>query len=206
MEDRINIIFAEDNERFRKSIISELESYNIFTVSEAADGKELILQMTKHTSDVILLDLEMPVMDGNKAYSIIHNRFPSSKVFVLSQHDEDGMMENYIERGVKGYLPKQFVSSDVSVLARGIRAVYKGESFYYTFDSSNKKSKYTKREAEIIPLICNGKTTREISNELGLAEKTVEGHRNRLYKKTSSRNTAEFLKYCFKKGLEFLGK
>jgi DNA-binding NarL/FixJ family response regulator len=205
MQEKIDIIIAEDHERFRKSILQELEAHSIFPLAEASNGLELIEHLESITPDVILLDLEMPEMDGNTAFKNITEKYPGIKIIILSQHDEQGMIENYVQRGAKGYLPKQFVASNVNILAEGIRTVHGNGTFYYAYDPSA-RFKYSRREIEIIPLLYDCKTSKEIGSKLGLPEKRINKVRDRLYKKTNSRNSTEFVKYCVQKGLKFLGK
>lgn len=205
MEERVEIIFVEDQERFRKTVLEDLKEFNIFCIGEASNGIECLEQLKHSTPDVVVLDIEMPDMDGCKTYNHIKEKFPGTKVLMLSLYGDNGMMENFIHRGVQGYLPKNFISSDVSVLAKGIRAIKNNETFYYSFDPYN-PLKYTKRETQIIPLLYECKTSKEIGEEVGIDEKQVNKLRHQLHKKTNSKNANEFLKYCIEKGLRFLGK
>lgn len=205
MPERIEIILVDDQERFRKAILAELADYNISAISQANNGNECLEQLSNSNPDVVVLDLEMPQMDGSKTFDHIKEKFPNTKVLILSQHDDPGIMDNYIHRGVNGYLPKSFVSSDVEVLAKGIKAVKNNETFYYSFDPSN-PLKYTKRETQIIPLLYECKTSKEIGQIIGIEEKQVNKLRHQLHKKTNSRNATEFIKYCVERGLKFLGK
>lgn len=205
MEERIEIILVDDQERYRKAILEDLKDYNIFATSEASNGFECLEQLKNITPDVVVLDIKMPGMDGGETFNHIKEIFPSTKVLVLSLYDDNGIMENYIHRGVQGYLPKSFISSDVSVLAKGIRAIKNNETFYYSFDPSN-PLKYTKRETQIIPLLYECKTSREIGEIVGIDEKQVNKLRRKLHKKTKTKNANEFIRYCVEKGLKFLGK
>jgi DNA-binding NarL/FixJ family response regulator len=206
MCDSIKIIIAEDHYWFRKAIVDELIEHGILPIGEAENGIELLRHLETKSPDVILLDLEMPEMDGNKTLATLSQKFPDVKVIILSQHDEEGLIDNYIKRGVKGYLPKRFVSSNIKILAEGIKDVYNCGHFYYAYDPSNSKIKYSRREIEIIPLLYACKTSKEIGAEVGIPEKRINKVRDKLYKKTKSRNSTEFLKYCIEKGLRFLGK
>lgn len=190
---KAKILFVEDQPRFREAIITELKGFGIQTIAEASNGEECLTQLESISPDVILLDLDMPVMNGNITFNMLKERYPKVRVIILSQHDDPGMVENYIHRGVHGYVPKQFVSSNVDVLAEGIFKVMRSESFFYSYDPEN-PLKYTKRETEIIPMICEGKISKEIGSELGIDEKQVRKLRTQLHKKTRTRNAAEFIK------------
>ncbi|MDP1803006.1 MAG: response regulator transcription factor, partial [Bacteroidota bacterium] len=187
MNEKIEIILVDDQSRFRKAIIEELKEYNIFVIAEAVNGKECIEQLKENLPDVVILDIEMPVMDGSETYNYIKEHFPRTKVLMLSQYDETGMMENYIHRGVNGYLSKNFVSSHVQILAEGIRTLKNNGTFYYSYDPKS-ALKYTKRETNLIPLLYECKTSKEIGKILGLEEKKVNKIRRQRHKKTNSRN------------------
>jgi DNA-binding NarL/FixJ family response regulator len=205
MEETIEIIVAEDSHLWRKTIIQELEHYQIKAIGEAETGKELLSQLKNKTPHIVILDLEMPEMDGNEAFSIMKEKYPDIKVIILSQHDDISLMENYVQRGASGFLSKQAISGDLRILADGIKSVFHNRQFNFS-NASGHEILYTWRETEIIPLLCQGKTSKQIAEELGIAEKTVEGYRKRIYKKTKTKNALEFIRYGIKKGLEFLGR
>jgi DNA-binding NarL/FixJ family response regulator len=205
MTEKIEILFVDDNERLRKSISDELEEHNIFTIATALNGQECLDKLKIIKPHVVVLDLEMPVMDGNEAFNHIKKNYPEMRVLILSSYYEEGMIDNYIHRGVKGYLPKKFIATNADILAMGIRAIHNSETFYYSYDPTS-SIKYTKRETEIIPLLVCCKTSKEIGHELGIDEKRVNKFRDQLHRKTNSRNAPEFIKYCIEGGLKYLGK
>jgi DNA-binding NarL/FixJ family response regulator len=203
--EKIEISICDDHDRFRKAIIDELSDYNIISINESCNGQECIEQLKKKLPEVLLLDLEMPIMDGNSTLSYIKENIPSLKVLILSAYDDKRIMENYIYRGANGYLPKEFISSDVSILVEGIKEIKNNKTFFYSYNPKG-ALKFTKRETDIIPLLYDCKTSKEIANVLGLEEKNVNKLRSQLHKKTNSRNATEFIKYCIERGLQFLGK
>lgn len=205
MQRKIEIIFVDDHLRFRKSIIEELISLDINVIGEASNGEECIQLLKTKSPDVLVLDLEMPVMDGNETFNFVKEKYPQLKILILSLHDEWGMVENYMRRGVKGYLPKSFVAEGVSILADGIKQIHEGKTYFYSYDKSN-PLRYTKRETEIIPLLVECKTSKEIGQEIGIPERQVNKIRTQLQKKTNTRNATQFIKYCIEKGLKYLGK
>ena len=211
MENPIQIIFAEDKEKFRKAILKELESFNMCCMGEAANGKELLQMLSFKNPDVVLLDLEMPVMDGNEAMVHISKEYPNTKVIVLSLHNDYILVEDYIKRGAKGYIPKDEIAGDIAMLARAIHLVMSGDIFISKkiLDREAKRcgnENYTERQKEIIPLMCEGKTNKEISEEIGILERSVEKRRQKIYEKTNSSKAADFFKYAFVRGFHFLGK
>lgn len=205
MPERIEIIFVDDQIRYRKSIIEELKEYNICAIGEASNGLECIELLKVMKPQVVVLDIDMPIMDGNRTFDYIKEFFSGTKVLILSQYDESGVIENYIRRQVMGYLPKSFISENVNILAEGIRAVNNSEPFYYSYDPKS-SIRYSKMETIIIPYVVECKTSKEIGNILGVDESRIKKLRNLLYKKTNTRNATEFVKYGIQKGLYFLGK
>lgn len=203
MEKAIKIFFAEDNVIFRKTILRELSSYNISSNGEANNGQELLKLLQKKDADVVLLDLEMPVMDGNETLKIISEIYPGTKVIVFTSYDGTALIEDYYGRGVKAYLSKHELSNNIQHLAEVISLVYKGE----TYHSQNPLCPryYSNRQKEIISMICHGKTNKEIASELGIVERSVEKQRRKIYEKANTDGTVSFLRYAFKNGLDFLG-
>lgn len=205
MTDTPKIIIAEDHGLFRSTIAKELKKLGISVMAEVENGRQLLDALEMLQPDIVLLDLEMPEMDGNEAFNAIKEKFPDLKTMVLSQYSDNGLMENYKARGANGFLSKTFISNNVEILAREIRVVINSGTSFYLAEPETKKLKFSRREVEIIPLICRGETAKEIANRLGISEKAINKHRKELYKKTSTRNSAEFIYYALKRGLDFLG-
>lgn len=199
------IIIAEDHDLFRQAVARELKRLGIQLMAEALNGRHLLDLLETLNPDIVLLDLEMPEMDGNQAFSAIKKKFPQLKIIVLSQYTDNGLMENYRARGADGFLSKNFVSGNIDILAREIRVVKNGGTSFYLADPKAKQLKFSRREVEIIPWICKGETAKEIAIRLGIGEKAINKHRKELYKKTNTRNSAEFIYYALKRGLDFLG-
>jgi len=205
MSPLLTVIYVDDQPRYRKSVLQELKEHNIMPIGEASNGVECLALLKKVVPHVIILDLEMPIMDGNETFDKIKKLYPGMNVIILSQHDDNGVMENYMRRGAKGYLPKQFIDTEVGILAEGIRAVNGGKTFFYSYDPTS-PIKYTKKEIDLMPYILDHKTSKEIATELGMEEKKVNKLKSQLHKKTDSRNATAFVSYSLKKGLKYLGK
>lgn len=205
MDTTINILFTEDKELYRKMILAELEEANIRCIGEADNGKELLRQLKTKKPDVILLDLEMPVMDGNEAMNRIIKDFPEAKVLIMSLHCEEELIEDYIKRGAKGYVSKDAICGNITLLIDAIQKIHAGGIYKQTLPKPDRK-KFTARQKEMIPLICDEMTNKEIAEELKIKERTVEKHRQKIYSRTNSSGATSFLKYAFKRGLDFLGR
>jgi len=203
MKNKIKIIYAEDKEIFRKIIIQDLLPYDIETVAEASNGKELIRQInTNH--DIVLLDLEMPIMDGNAAMDYLMEHHPETRIIIVSLHYEELLVEDYIKRGAKGYISKDIFSGDIKILVEAIRTVNAGG--LYVHKIVPRKRKYTTVQKEIIPMICQGLTNNQIAEEKGVQVRAVERQRHKIYEKMEGGRAIDFYRYAFSKGLHFLKK
>lgn len=209
METNIDVIIADDNKQYRQGLVSLLSTFNIRTVAEAANGLELIDLLKEKKPDVILLDIQMPVLDGDEALTIITKKFMNTSIIVITQYDEAELIKNYILRGAKGFVTK---NSGIEVLVEAIRNV-RAYGFYFdnirevmtgVTDRELKKAYFRTREVEIIRLMCQGKTIKEIANVLHIVPKTVEAHRKDLYTKTKTFSQSTFIIYAIRKGLNYL--
>ncbi len=196
-------MIADDHEMFIENLVFRLKSEHIETIGTALNGKALLqlLEDEKRKPDVILLDLEMPIMDGKQTLIEIKKRYPFIKVIIVSSFSDGGLINDFIANGASSYVCKM---SGTKALIEAIRSTK--TIFNYSNIVRKQKSFFTEMELIIIPFILRGKTNKEIAILIGKAERTIEGHRERLYEKTGSKNSAEFGKYCAQKGLYLLGE
>ncbi|MBN8694684.1 MAG: response regulator transcription factor [Bacteroidetes bacterium] len=213
MTEKINVAIADDQHLFRKGIISLLKEFDeINILFEAVDGKDLMdhLEKSEQLPDVILLDIEMPIMNGIDALKKIKSKGYPTKVIILTMHDEEEMVIHLIETGANGFLPK---SEDIDNVVNAIKSVV--ESNYYFNDKFSKgmlrslisNEKITPKfnynqlsdiETEITRLICEELTNKEIAAILDLSVRSVDGHRERILKKIGAKNTAGIVMYAYK--------
>lgn len=203
MKNNIKVLLVDDEVLFRKGIAFILErEEDIEVIYEASNGKELIdfLETTTEHPDIILTDLKMPLLNGVEATKLIHVNFPNIKIIALSSYDSKSFVANMIDVGAVSYLVKNATPQQ---LLKTIREVH-NVGFYYNnyvmeviketvLDGANKRPfeiVLTNRENEVLQLICDQKTTAEIAEILFLSPRTVEGHRNNLLLKTTSKNIA----------------
>jgi DNA-binding NarL/FixJ family response regulator len=144
----------------------------------------------------------MPVMDGNKAFHYISKAWPEIKVMILSSYYESVLVENYMERGAKGYLPKDEMTPEL--LAESLQKVSEGKT--YVFEKPTDRMKFTYRQKQIMPLIFEGLTNGEIASEVCINTRSVEKQRHKIYEKSGAQKMIDFYKYAFTKGLQFLGR
>lgn len=217
---KIKLIICDDHTLFRQGMKKIVEGLSeLVVVGEAANGSELLvlIEQQKIMPDILLLDLDMPVMNGIEATDIIRKKYPDIKIIVLSVHDDEQYIIQMIEKGADGYL---FKNTDFSEVEKAIRDVAE-KGFYInehimtamrkTSLLKNKPRTFkntvniTAREMEVLKLICNEMTASEIAENLFISIRTVDGHRQNLLDKTGARNTAGLVIYAAKNGLLDLG-
>ena len=215
---KINIIIADDEQLFRKGIRFLLErEANFNVIFEADNGQELIdfISSTEEFPDVILMDLKMPKLNGVEATKIIHITHPEIKIIALTSYGGKSFITNMIDVGSSSYLLK---NTSPKTVIHTINEVY-DKGFYYDekvlkiiheniISSSGKRIKsdldkklLSKREIDVLELICEQYTTNEIGEKLFISPRTVEGHRNNLLLKTQSKNVAGLVIYGIQKKL-----
>jgi len=210
----IKIALIDDEVLFRQGLKSLLECYaDIHIEHESSNGQEFIdyLENEKSYLDIVLLDLQMPELNGIEVAKILSEKYPDIKIIVLSSHFSHGMVYNMLELGVSSYLVK---NSNTKVVYKTICEVY-GKGFYYSSEIqdiinqgiANKKRQkridfdhlVTPREKEILKLICQQYTNAEIAKTLFISPRTVDGHRHNLLKKLNRKNTAGLVAYAIQK-------
>jgi len=187
---------------------------DIEAVGVAANGRDALERVTKLSPDIVLIDIVMPLMDGLEATHRIHKKFPETKVIILTQYEDREYVLPVIEAGASGFVSKTAASSE---LISAIRSVYHGNSFLspsiarllvedYRQIASVGKNKdtseqLTDREREILKLLAEGHSTREIAQMLVISPKTVERHKTNLMAKLDIHNRLDLFKYALRKGI-----
>lgn len=200
MEECIDIIITDDKEVYRKAIKDMLKPFPVNVIGEAENGKVLLKILKAKQPHIVLLDLEMPVMDGNQTFENICKDFPEVKVIILSYHFESVLIEDYIERGARGYIPKDALEPEF--LVKALTEVKNGRIFMY--EKNCPQRKFTTRQKEILPLIFEGLTNDEIAREVCITKRAVEKQRHKIYQKSGVDKIVDFYKYAFTSGLHFL--
>ncbi|MBI4304579.1 MAG: response regulator transcription factor [Chloroflexi bacterium] len=208
---KIRLLLVDDHAIMRDGIRALLGLHNdIEIVGEASEGKEAVEKALELEPDVIVMDVAMPGMDGLEATRRIKKKNPKIRVLVLTQHDNRQYVLSAIKAGISGYVPKRALGSE---LVAAIRAVHKGDSFLYPSAAAaliddylrhadeEPYDKLTDREREILKLIAEGHTSREIAEMLFISLKTVLGHRTEIMQKLDIHNRTELIKYAMQKGL-----
>ena len=214
--DKINIMVVDDHRLFRKAIIRLIKTFDgIGEVWEAENGKECIEKIEKHPIHVLLLDLEMPRMNGVEVAENLLPRFPELKIIVLTMHDSEKYIIHLLEMGVHSFLLK---NADPEELDLAINAVIE-KDFYHTEQVSillrkNLKDKLKKkrttfkktvnltdRERQILELICREKSTKEISQKLSISEGTINVHKHNLQSKLGVKSVIGLIRFAYESGI-----
>lgn len=210
----INLVMADDHEIFRDGfqlIVSKADDINL--VGQAANGRQLLELVEAHRPHVVVTDIKMPLMDGIEATKAICHQWPGTSVIGLSMHDEDDMIIEMLEAGAKGYLLK---NADKEEVIDAIRTVYFGDPYYCPTTSTKltrviarnryhafkrlRRPEFNEKELEIIQLICQEYTNKEIGERLFLSVRTVEGYRMKILEKMEVKNSVGLVIYAIQHG------
>ncbi len=212
---KIAVLLADDHAVIREGLRALLAvEQDMEIVGEAQDGRQAVELARKTSPDVVVMDLAMPVLNGLEATRQLLKRSPGTRVLVLSSYADDECLTQLTQAGATGYLTKQAAGND---LAQAIRAVRRGKAFYspdiakrlQDRDSASptagqlpkKKRVLTDREREVLQLIAEGFSNKEIASELGISIKTEEKHRQAAMNKLDIHETAGLTRYAISRGM-----
>jgi len=212
----IRLLLADDHKIFREGMRSLLEKEpNMVVIGEAGNGKETVKLAQELLPDVVIMDITMPDLNGIDATRQLRKKAPNTQVLCLSQHSERNFVLAMFEVGASGYLLKD---SAFDELTRAIYAVFSKKIYispqiaHYIIDESLARASQKKvssvvltaKEREILQLIAEGKTTKQIALRLNRSMKTIETHRRQICKKLNIHSIAELTKYAISEGLTSL--
>jgi DNA-binding NarL/FixJ family response regulator len=212
---KIKVLIVDDHTLVRDGIRALLALVaDVKVVGEAANGKEALEKVKKLAPDVVLMDLAMPIMSGLESTKRIRKRFPGTKVLALTQYEDREYIIPTIEAGARGFVSKTAAFSE---LASAIQAVYQGGSFLSPIAAAavveecqqkvsaegetDSYQNLTDREREMLKLVAEGYTAREIADMLVISLRTVETHKTNLMKKLNIRNKADLIRFAIRKGI-----
>ena len=207
----MRLLIADDHGIVRGGLRLMLERQpDMEVVAEAADGAEAVALALRERPDICVLDVQMPRLTGLQATVEIRAQAPDISVLVLSMHDDERYLYEALQAGAAGYVLKREADT---VLVDAVRAVARGEPFmtnaaerslvreWMEDDSTGPVEPLTLREREVLKLIAEAHTNREIGEVLHLAEKTIESHRANLLRKLGMRDRVELVRYAIRRGL-----
>ena len=212
MEKKVRVVIADDHEIFRKGLKNVLSRIKyVDLVGEAVNGKEVINIVKRKNIDIILMDIEMPEMNGIEATRRILTIRPDVKVVALTMFNDEQYIQDMLDAGASGFLLKSITKQ---ILDKAIRTIAEGNNYYsdelfsfFTKKVAGEKSSkdielnLTKREKEILQLICEGLNNEEIAEKLSISERTVIGHKSNLLAKTNCKSTPSLISYSIKNHL-----
>ncbi|WP_321998074.1 response regulator transcription factor [Draconibacterium orientale] len=214
-EQKIDIVVTDDHKLFRKGMVGLLDDFDIVdNIYEAGNGIELLELLGKldKKPELILLDINMPEMDGVEVTKHLRKDYPGIRILILSMEEAPLLVAHLVSEGVNGYLLK---NAEPDELELAIKKVIKND-FYFsgslsgavfqglkknTTKDSGLQFNLTKRESQVLKLICEELTATEIGEKLGLSARTIEGHKYNLLEKTNTKNIAGLVIFAIKNNL-----
>jgi two-component system nitrate/nitrite response regulator NarL len=211
---KIKVLLADDHPVVRKGIRSMLTSVeSLEVVDEAVNGEEAVAKVRQLSPDLVLMDIDMPVMGGLQATNVIRKEFPATRVVILSMNTNKTIVLQIIQSGAQGYVLKDAPPAD---LLRAIESVSHGEPFFspdinqmvlnqYLAESgapvSPTASSLTERELEVLGMIAEGRSNKEMADKMGVGVRTVETHRERMMAKLKIHSVAGLTKFAIANGI-----
>jgi DNA-binding NarL/FixJ family response regulator len=203
----IQVVLADDHDLVRSGIKALLSTVDgVQVIAEARNGNELLALLESVKPDVVMTDISMPGMDGITAIAEIHTRFPEVRVIVLSMYDTVDFVKRAVANGACGYLMKDAPPFELEQALRSVMAT----GSYFSAAVAQRllqpseptvDDELTQRQVEILTLIAQGKSAKEIAFELGLSPKTVDVHRARIMERLRLNDIASLTRYAVRKGL-----
>ncbi|MEI5907593.1 response regulator transcription factor [Bacillus spongiae] len=219
----INIVIIDDHQLFREGVKRILEFESSFkVVAEGSDGVDAVSLVEEHSPDVVLMDINMPKLNGVEATGQLLEKYPDTKVIILSIHDDEMYVSHALKTGALGYMLKEM---DADALIEAVKVVAKGGSYLHPKVTHNLVSEFrrlaneehtsnayqqveirrpyhllTKRECEVLQLLADGCSNRTIGEELYISEKTVKNHVSNILQKMSVNDRTQAVVTAIKKG------
>jgi DNA-binding NarL/FixJ family response regulator len=211
----MRVLIADDHALVREGIAAFLKLCDdIEVVGEASDGLEAIEKTRKFHPDIIIMDINMPKLGGLETTIEIKKMWPDTKVLVLTQYEDKEYITRFLKAGVSGYLLKKAVGSD---LITGLRAISRGELYLYSSIATEVVARYlhgnskeemadpyeklTDREKQVLRLVAEGYTHKEVADMLSISVKTVIAHQTNIGEKLDIHTRAGLIKFAIQKGI-----
>lgn len=211
--EKIKIILVDDHQMFRDGVKSVLaEEENIEIIGEVGTAKDLYNLLKSNSPDLIITDISMPDISGIEIAKYVSENYPKIKILILSMHSNEEFITKALSVGANGYLPKD---TSMSELLEAIRVIYKGDNYFNknisdtilrsiinkSKQESHDKITLTNREKEVIKLVVEGLTNKEIADKLFISIRTVDSHKNNIMQKLNLKSSVELVKYAIKNKL-----
>ncbi len=205
----VRILVADDHQIVRQGLRTILDREGFDIVGEAPDGREAVSWAVELQPDVVVLDIGMPVMTGIEAAAEIRKSVPSAKLVLLTVHTENRYVLEALRSGARGYVLKSRASGE---LVEAIHEVLEGRMYLspgisqtvveaYLQQSTGESESLTRRELQVLQLVAEGKTTKEIAASLSVSVKTADSHRSNIMHKLNMHSVADLVRYAIRRGL-----
>jgi len=204
----IRIFLVDDHRIFRESLSLLLTQEKVgHIIAEASNGKEFLEKLDQNLPDLVFMDILMPVMDGMEATKIAIEKYPDLKIIALTSSDDEKYYHRMVSSGVKGFILK---NSGILEVEQAINEIMQGGCWFSNEilrkiiakvgkkDPELEENQLTKRETEVLVLICKGFQNEQIADELHISYETVRSHKSNLLAKTKSQNLASLILYAIK--------
>lgn len=211
MTPKVNIVLVDDHKLLRNGLAGLITSFNNYSVLfEANNGKELIAQLTtKSLPDIILMDINMPVMDGYETCLWLKNNHPDIMVLALSMYDNENAIIRMFRAGARGYILKDCEPKELEIALSDI----KSKGFYYSemvtgklihtinTQDDKKQLKLNEREIMFLKLVCSELTYKEIADKMNVSPRTIDGYRDDLFQKLNIKTRVGLVMYAIRNGI-----
>jgi|SRR5579875_1743164 two-component system response regulator NreC len=208
-EHRVRVLVADDHQIVLQGLKTILDREGFEVAGEASDGAEAVARATELQPDLVVMDIGMPVMTGIEAAAQIRKSVPSAKVILLTVHTENRYILEALRSGIRGYVLKSRAAAE---LVEAIHEVLKGRVYLspgisqtvveaYLQQNSGESESLTPRELQVLQLVAEGKTTKEIATSLGVSVKTADSHRSNIMHKLNMHSVADLVRYAIRRGL-----
>jgi DNA-binding NarL/FixJ family response regulator len=205
----VRVLVADDHQIVRQGLKTILDREGFDIVGEASDGGEAVSRTKELRPDLVVLDIGMPVMTGIEAAAEIRKSVPSAKLILLTVHTENQYILEAMRSGVRGYVLKSRASGE---LIEAIREILDGRMYLspgisqtlveaYLQQNSGESESLTRRELQVLQLVAEGKTTKEIATSLSVSVKTADSHRSNIMHKLNMHSVADLVRYAIRRGL-----
>jgi len=205
----IRVVLADNHALVRQALRALLEREGFQVTGEASDGQEVVRLVPAVSPDIAILDISMPLLNGLDAARELKKRSPRTKVILLTRHDEAQYVTEALRVGVKGYVLKNQAATD---LVQAMQQVVRGGSYLspdisrtvveaYLSKTNLTPDPLTPRERQVLQMVGEGSSTKDVARLLGISAKTAESHRARLMRKLDIHETASLVRYAIRRGL-----
>lgn len=209
VENPVRILVADDHPIILQGLKSILDREGFNVVGEASDGRQAVSQAHELQPDLVIMDISMPVMTGIEAAAEIRRIAPSAKLILLTVHTENRYILEALRSGIRGYVLKSRAAGE---LVEAIHEILNGKIYLspgisqtvveaYLQQNTGEDESLTRRELQVLQLVAEGKTTKEIATVLGVSVKTADSHRSNIMHKLKMHSVADLVRYAIRRGL-----